>query len=58
MDLANWKESIDKKLGIIKDIYTVHQDKIDTIREDLLSVLVILLIMIEIMVGLMSYFKH
>lgn len=58
LDLDNWKASIDNKLDIIKDIYTVYQDKIDTIREDLLSVLVILLIFIEIVVGVLSYFKH
>lgn len=52
LDLKNWKDSIDNKLEIVKDIYTVYQDKIDTIREDMLSVLVIVLIFIEICVGL------
>lgn len=57
LDLNAWKESIDKKLEIIKDIHLIHQHKIDIIREDLLSVLVILLIFIELVVGIFSYFK-
>ena len=57
LDLDNWKASIDNKLEIIKDIYTVYQDKIDTIREDLLSVLIIVLIFIELIIGILNYLK-
>lgn len=57
LDLKKWKESIDNKLAIIRDIHQVYQSKIDMIREDLLSVLVILLIFIELVVGILSYLK-
>jgi hypothetical protein len=57
LDLANWKESIHRKLDIILDVRTVYANKVDAIREDLLSVLIIVLIFIELVVGILSYFK-
>lgn len=57
LDLDTLKESINKKLSIIYDISSVYQHKIDTAREDLLSVLIIVLILIEVIIGLMHYFK-
>lgn len=57
LDLKRWKESIDNKLAIIRDVHQVYQNKIDTIREDLLSVLVIVLIFIELVIGILDYLK-
>lgn len=57
LDLKSWKESINSKLEIIKDIYQVHQNKVDVNREDILSVLIIILIFIELVVGILHYFK-
>lgn len=57
LDLKNWKDSIDSKLAIIHDIGMVYQNKVDSIREDLLSTSVIVLILIEIVIGLLGYFK-
>lgn len=57
LDLNNWKASIDNKLEIIKNINDVYQEKIDTIREDSLSLLIILLIFIELVVGILNYLK-
>ena len=57
LDIDNWKASVDDKLKIIQDINSVYQAKIDTIREDSLSVLIILLIFIELVVGILNYFK-
>lgn len=57
LDLETLKDSINKKLAIIYDISSVYQHKVDAAREDLLSVLVILLILIEVIIGLMHYFK-
>lgn len=57
LDLKKWKESINTKLEIIKDINSVYQNKVDSIREDLLSVLIIVLIFIELVVGILSYLK-
>lgn len=52
-ELYDLKDSINKKLSIIEDIRTVYQHQIDSIREDILSVLIIILIMIEVVLGFM-----
>lgn len=57
LDLNNWRESIHRKLDIIEDIGTIYQNKADSIREDLLSILIIVLIFIELVVGILSYLK-
>lgn len=57
LDLSSWKESINKKLSIIQDISAVYQNKVDTIKEDFLSLLITLLIFIEVVIGLLHYFK-
>lgn len=57
LELNSWKDSINNKLNIVKDIYTIHQSKIDSVREDLLTVLIIILIFIELVVGVLSYLK-
>lgn len=57
LDLKGWRESIDKQLDIILDIRSVLQHKVDSIREDLLTVLIIILIFIELLVALLHYFK-
>ena len=57
LDLKNWRDSIDRKLRIVEDVQTVYQRKIDTNREDLLSVLIIILIFIELVIGVLTYFK-
>ena len=46
--LKEWRESITKKLHIIKDLYTVHQDRLDTIHEGILTLVIIILILLEI----------
>lgn len=46
--LKDWRDSINRKLSIIKDVYTVHQDRLDTIHEEMLTVVVILLIGLEV----------
>lgn len=57
LDLSNWKQAIDRKLTIIHDIQSVYQNKIDVTRGDLLSVLVIVLIFIELVIGILNFFK-
>ena len=42
LDIQNWKESIDRKLLIIKDIRDVYEHKTDSAREDLVSILIIM----------------
>jgi hypothetical protein len=50
-DLTTWQASIEKKFNIIKEIRYVYQSKIDANREDFLSILIIILIMIELAVA-------
>ncbi len=57
LDLNNWKVGIEDKLAIIKDLNSVRQSKIDVRREDLLSVLIIVLIFIELIVGILHLMK-
>lgn len=58
LDLKGWQEAVNKKLSIIIDIRSVLQNKIDSIREDILNVLIIILIFIELVVGLLNYVTH
>lgn len=53
LDLKNWQESIEKKLSIVTDIRTLFQHKVDGAREDILSVLIAILIMIELVVAIL-----
>lgn len=57
MDIKKWKESLSNKLSIVKDVHTIYQEKIDALREDILSVSVILLILVEVILGLLNYFR-
>ena len=52
LDIQKWKQAIDQKLSIIKEIRHFYQHKVDANREDLLSVLIIILIFIELIMGL------
>lgn len=47
LSLREWKDSIRKKMDIIKDIYQVQQDRLDTIREEILTIVIIILIALE-----------
>ncbi len=54
LDLRSWQKSIDKKLNIIKEIRYVYQNKVDANREDLISILIITLIMIEVCLAILK----
>lgn len=54
LDLNNWNDSINRKLDIVGDIRSVFQRKIDAVREDMLTSLIIILIFIELLVGLLK----
>jgi len=58
LGLKGWRDGIDRKLNIIGDIRSVFQHKVDAAREDLLSVLIIILILIELIIGILSYLKR
>lgn len=50
--IKEWRDSINRKLGIIKDLYTVYQDRLDTIHEEFLSLVIIVLIVVEVLLVL------
>ena len=57
LDLKNWQNGIDRKLGIIRDVQEMLQHKTEINREDILSILIVILIFIELMIGLLDYLK-
>lgn len=57
LDLETWKNDIARKLSIITDVQSAYRHNIDVNREDILTVLIIILITIELVIGLLSYMK-
>ena len=57
LDLKNWHNAIERKLAIIRDIQNIYAHKTDVARENVLSVLIIILIFIELVIGILSYLK-
>lgn len=55
LGLQSWQETVNKKLDIVREVRSVLQHKIDSTREDILNVLIIILIFIELVVGLLHY---
>ncbi len=54
LELEALRQSVAKKLAIIRDVRTIYQNKVNSIREDILSVLIIILIFTELVVGLLK----
>lgn len=54
LDLKKWQDGIEKKLSIVQDIRTVFQHKVDGAREDILSVLIAILILIELVIAILK----
>lgn len=53
-EINNWQSAINRKLNIIFDLRSVYENKVYMVRQDILSVLIILLIFIELVVGIMK----
>lgn len=51
LEINSWRQSVEKKLSIIHDVRSIYQNKVNAIREDLLTSLIIILIMIELVVA-------
>ncbi|NBX78541.1 hypothetical protein EBQ93_04195 [bacterium] len=47
-DIPLWQNAIEKKLEIIGEVRQLYQNKIDANRQDFLSILIIILIMLEV----------
>lgn len=48
LDLPSWRESINRKLGIIQDISSIYQHDLEMVRQDMFSSLIIILITLEL----------
>lgn len=57
LELKSWRASVERKLSIIKDVQSNYQSHVDANREDLLTILIIILIFIELIIGILNYFK-
>ena len=56
-ELKKLRDAIDKKLSILRDVVLTLQKQVDAVREDMLTVSIIVLICIELVIGLLSYLK-
>lgn len=52
LDLDKWKESIERKLAIARDMSELYEHRAQTIREDMFNVLISVLIFLELIVAL------
>lgn len=57
LDFKNWQDSIDRKLEVIRHILEVHQNRVTSIRYDILNMLIVLLIFMEFVIGILNYWK-
>lgn len=55
LDLNNWKDSINRKLSIILSISNVYQHQMEAIRENIISLSIIVLIFLELMLAIWRY---
>jgi hypothetical protein len=53
LSLKEWRESINRKLSIVNDLYTVYQDRLDAIHDETMTVVIIVLIAFEAFVAFM-----
>lgn len=53
MGLAGWKSSINRKLEIINDLYSIYQHRLDVIHEEILTLVIIILIAVEALIAFM-----
>jgi len=53
LSIREWRDSINRKLDIIHDLYSVYQARLDTIHEELLTIVIIVLIAFEAFMAFM-----
>jgi uncharacterized Rmd1/YagE family protein len=51
--IPQWLESVNKKLSIIQDLYSVYNDRLASVRGEMLTVVIIVLIGIEAVLAFM-----
>jgi hypothetical protein len=52
--LKEWSVSIDSKLEIIKDLYAVHLGRLDIIHDQILTLVIIVLIIVEALIAVLK----
>lgn len=57
LDLANWKESIERKLSIVQDLSEIYESRAQTNRDNMFNVLITILIFMELVVAIIQYFR-
>ena len=57
LEFDGWQKSIDKKLEVISHILEIHEQKISSMRSDVLNLLILLLILIEALFAALHYFR-
>ena len=55
LDFKTWQSSLDKKLEIIHDILEVHQNRVASVRYDMLNMLIVILIFMELLIAFLGY---
>jgi uncharacterized Rmd1/YagE family protein len=45
--IPQWLESVNKKLSIVQDLYVIYRDRLTSIRSELMTVVIIILVGIE-----------
>jgi hypothetical protein len=53
----SWEESIDRKISIIKETYTMLSNRTVNQREEVMELVIILLILLEFILGIIQYLK-
>ena len=56
--IQEWQASVNKKLSIVEDLYSVHRDRLSNIREEMLTVVIVLLITFEAYVAFLRIGGH
>jgi hypothetical protein len=54
LTIQEWKDSINKKLKIINDVYLVYQHRLEILHEEILTIVIIILIALEAILAFMK----
>jgi hypothetical protein len=54
LSLRGWRDSINKKLGILGDLQGVYREQLNTLNEEVLTVVIIILIALEVVLAFLG----
>ncbi|MFC1854889.1 hypothetical protein ACFLY6_03435, partial [Candidatus Dependentiae bacterium] len=58
LQLSFWRKSISKKLNIISDLYQLHHNQQESIRNEIMMVIIIVLIALEAAIAFLEFSGH